>query len=59
LEGVPALFRSLFAGPFEAFLGMPARHRRISMGVQTFDPDALRRMGRQGFGDRATVAKVV
>lgn len=59
LEGVPALFRSLFAGPFEALLAVPARHRRISMGVQTFDPEALRRMGRQGFGDRSIVARVV
>jgi len=59
LEGVPSLFRSLLDGPFEVLLGMPARHRRISMGVQTFDPTQLARMGRQGFGDRAVVAKVV
>lgn len=59
LEGVPALFRSLFTGPFEVLCELPARHRRISMGVQTFDLDALRRMGRHGFGDRATVTKVV
>jgi len=58
LEGVPSLFRSLFTGPFEALLEVPARHRRLSMGVQTFDPAQLRRMGRQGFGDRATVEKV-
>jgi coproporphyrinogen III oxidase-like Fe-S oxidoreductase len=59
LEGVPSLFRSLFTGPFEVLLDLPARHRRISMGVQTFDPAQLRRMGRQGFGDRGTVEKVV
>lgn len=59
LEGVPSLFRSLFAGPFEVLLEMPARHRRISMGVQTFDPELLGHMGRRGYGDRAVVAKVV
>jgi oxygen-independent coproporphyrinogen-3 oxidase len=59
LEGVPALFRSLFSGPFEVLLEVPARHHRISMGVQTFDAEQLRRMGRKGFGDRAVVSKVV
>lgn len=59
LEGVPALFRSLFRGPFEAMLDMPARHRRISMGVQTFDDAALARMGRSHFGDRRDVARAV
>jgi oxygen-independent coproporphyrinogen-3 oxidase len=59
LEGVPALFRSLFQGPFEALLEIPARHRRISMGVQTFDPVQIERMGRTGFGDRNVIARVV
>jgi oxygen-independent coproporphyrinogen-3 oxidase len=59
LEGVPSLFRSLFAGPFEAMLDLPARHRRISMGVQTFDDDRLARMGRRHFGDRRTIRQVI
>jgi oxygen-independent coproporphyrinogen-3 oxidase len=59
LEGVPALFRSLFSGPFEALVGIPARHRRLSMGVQTFDQEQITRMGRQGFGDRRVVSQVV
>ncbi|WP_437723950.1 radical SAM protein [Sorangium sp. So ce861] len=59
LEGVPALFRSLLRGPFEVLLDMPARHRRISMGVQTFDEAMLTRMGRRGFGGRRDVERVV
>jgi oxygen-independent coproporphyrinogen-3 oxidase len=59
LEGIPSLFRSLLRGPFEALLDMPARHRRLSMGVQTFDEAALVRMGRQGFGDQRDIAKVI
>ena len=59
LEGVPSLFRSLLPGPFEVLFDLPARQRRISMGVQTFDDDWLERMGRGHFGDRRTVQKVV
>lgn len=59
LEGVPALFRSLLRGPFEVLRDMPVRHRRISMGVQTFETEMLKRMGRQSLGDRRTVAHVV
>lgn len=59
LEGVPSLFRSLLPGPFEALLDLPARQRRISMGVQTFDDGWIARMGRQHFGDRRTVLQVV
>ncbi len=59
LEGVPSLFRSLLGGPFEALLEIPARHRRVSMGVQTFDERWIARMGRQAFGDRRTVLTVI
>ncbi|HVK64817.1 MAG TPA: radical SAM protein [Polyangium sp.] len=59
LEGVTTLFRSLLPGPFEVLLAMPARHRRISMGVQTFDEEMLARMGRRSFGGRRDVARVV
>lgn len=59
LEGVPSSFRSLFDGPFEVLRDLPARTRRISMGVQTFDPAQLARMGREHFGDARVIAKVV
>src|SRR5262249_57599030 len=36
-----------------------ARHFRISMGIQTFDEDQLRRMGRLGFGTTPTFHEVV
>jgi oxygen-independent coproporphyrinogen-3 oxidase len=60
LEGVPAYFvkrKPLLVDVLREEL--PARHFRVSMGVQTFDPDRLRRMGRQGFGDSATFLAVV
>ena len=38
---------------------LPARHFRISMGVQTFDSDWQARMGRSSFGTRDQVAQVV
>jgi coproporphyrinogen III oxidase-like Fe-S oxidoreductase len=59
LEGVPTLFRSLLRGPFEVMLDMPVRHRRISMGVQTFDDEMLARMGRSHFGDHRDVGRAV
>jgi oxygen-independent coproporphyrinogen-3 oxidase len=36
-----------------------ARHFRISMGIQTFDEDRLRQMGRLGFGTSATFREAV
>jgi coproporphyrinogen III oxidase-like Fe-S oxidoreductase len=59
LEGVPSLFLSLLGGHLEMLERLPVRHRRISMGMQTFDRAQLKRMGRQGFGDAKTVAQVV
>jgi oxygen-independent coproporphyrinogen-3 oxidase len=59
IEGVPSRFLSLFAGPLDALCDMPAASRRISMGLQTFDDEQLARMGRSGFGDRKTFARVV
>jgi oxygen-independent coproporphyrinogen-3 oxidase len=60
LEGVPAYFverRPLLIDilPEET----RARHFRISMGLQTFDVNQLRRMGRLGFGTPETFAEVV
>ena len=36
---------------------LPARHFRLSMGIQTFDKDRLRQMGRLGFGDAGSSAR--
>jgi oxygen-independent coproporphyrinogen-3 oxidase len=60
LEGVPAAFlnrKPLLVDILREEL--PARHFRLSMGVQTFDEDRLRMMGRLGFGTAETFAEVV
>jgi oxygen-independent coproporphyrinogen-3 oxidase len=60
LEGVPAAFlnrRPLLVDILREEL--PARHFRLSMGIQTFDRDRLEQMGRLGFGDGATFREVV
>jgi len=60
LEGVPAYFlkrRPLLVDVLRAEI--PARHYRLSMGIQTFDEDQLRRMGRLAFGTAATFRQVV
>jgi oxygen-independent coproporphyrinogen-3 oxidase len=60
LEGVPAAFihrRPLLVDILREEL--PARHFRLSMGIQTFDRDRLRQMGRLGFGDAETFREVV
>lgn len=59
LEGVPALFLAWWGGPMEVLRDGPGGHRRVSMGVQTFDPAWLARMGRTALGDRRAVEKVV
>jgi coproporphyrinogen III oxidase-like Fe-S oxidoreductase len=60
LEGVPSAFvnrRPLLVDILREEL--PARHLRLSMGIQTFDQDRLRQMGRLGFGDTGTFREVV
>ena len=59
LEGAPVYFLTRQGAILDAFAGIPARHRRLSMGVQTFDSGWLERMGRTHFGDREVVAQVV
>jgi oxygen-independent coproporphyrinogen-3 oxidase len=58
-EGVPRYFLARGGDLLEAFDALPARHRRLSMGVQTFQPAWIERMGRRAFGGRAEVAQVV
>lgn len=60
LEGVPAYFvrrQPLLVDILREEL--PARHFRLSMGVQTFDEERLRQMGRLAFGTTDTFAQVV
>lgn len=59
LEGVPANFlkEPLLVDIMRAHL--PARHYRISMGIQSFSEHWLRRMGRLAFGTAETFRSVV
>jgi coproporphyrinogen III oxidase-like Fe-S oxidoreductase len=60
LEGVPVYF--LKRQPLLMDIlreEIPARHFRISMGIQTFDENRLRQMGRQAFGNVATFVEAV
>lgn len=60
LEGVPAYFilrKPLLIDVLREEIR--ARHFRISMGVQTFDEERLRQMGRLAFGRAETFAQVV
>jgi coproporphyrinogen III oxidase-like Fe-S oxidoreductase len=59
LEGVPRYFLSHDAALTRTLAAMPARRRRVSMGVQTFDRALLERMGRLAFGDRTTIERAV
>ncbi|MGP8199122.1 MAG: radical SAM protein [Limisphaerales bacterium] len=59
LEGIPSLFASWFHAHLKALAALPVRHKRISMGIQTFDRSQIERMGRQSFGDERAVKKIV
>lgn len=60
LEGVPAYFikrQPLLLDVLDAEL--TPRHRRISMGIQSFDVNRLKAMGRLGYGTGDVFAEVV
>ncbi len=59
LEGIPSLFASWFHGHLRSLAKLPARHKRISMGIQTFDRPQLERMGRESFGDEQSIKGIV
>ncbi|HTV39203.1 MAG TPA: radical SAM protein [Candidatus Sulfotelmatobacter sp.] len=59
LEGIPLLFTSWFHAHIKALAAFPTRHKRISMGVQTFERAQIERMGRQSFGDEKMVKGIV
>ena len=60
LEGVPAYFLNRQPLLIDILRDeIPARHFRLSMGIQTFDVKMLERMGRLAFGDSDTFRAVV
>ncbi len=60
LEGVPAAFLNRTPLLVDILRDeIPARHYRLSMGIQTFDEGRLRQMGRLGFGNAETFREVV
>jgi oxygen-independent coproporphyrinogen-3 oxidase len=60
LEGVPAAFLNRRPVLIDVLREeLPARHFRLSMGIQTFNRDRLGQMGRLGFGGGETFREVV
>lgn len=60
LEGVPSRFLQGERKLVDIMRDeLPARHFRISMGIQTFDEHRLKRMGRIGFGNAQTFSNVI
>ena len=59
LEGAPAYFALEDAALLRGCLALGARRVRISMGVQTFDPAWIERMGRTGFSSPVHVEAAV
>jgi oxygen-independent coproporphyrinogen-3 oxidase len=60
LEGVPIYFLKRQPPLWDILREeLPARHFRLSMGIQTFDEDQLERMGRTAFGTGDTFREVV
>jgi coproporphyrinogen III oxidase-like Fe-S oxidoreductase len=59
LEGIPLLFTSWFYAHLKALAAFPTRHKRISMGIQTFERSQIERMGRQSFGDEKMINGIV
>jgi coproporphyrinogen III oxidase-like Fe-S oxidoreductase len=58
LEGAPHLFDRLLSSHLKNLARMPVAQRRISIGVQTFEPNYLRMMGRESFGDAELVRRL-
>jgi oxygen-independent coproporphyrinogen-3 oxidase len=60
LEGIPSAFLNRRPRLVDIVREeLPARHFRLSMGIQTFDRDRLKQMGRLGFGGAETFRDVV
>lgn len=58
LEGVPAFFDHWLSSHLRNLARQPVATKRISLGIQTFDPGFLAAMGRQRFGDERLVKKL-
>ncbi|WXH27514.1 hypothetical protein WA016_01438 [Myxococcus stipitatus] len=58
-EGVPRYFLLRDEALLEVLADARVRHRRISMGIQTFDPAWLRQMGRDAFGGVDDIRRVI
>lgn len=56
LEGVPRYFLLREEALLDVLSAMDVGSRRISMGVQSFDPSWIRRMGREHFGDLEVIS---
>lgn len=59
LEGTPAMVPARGEALLDLLAALPAATRRLSMGVQTFDPAWLRRMGREAIGGPEAVVRAV
>jgi oxygen-independent coproporphyrinogen-3 oxidase len=58
-EGVPIYFIAKKPSPLDVLREIfPASRPRVSLGIQTFLPAQLERMGRRAFGDAADFARV-
>lgn len=59
LEGAPVYFTARKEAMLNCLDEMPVQHRRLSMGVQTFDREILQKMGRQAIGNPDSVERAV
>lgn len=59
LEGAPIYFLRGDGPKLLQLIANTATRGRISMGVQTFDPQRLKQMGRQGYGTKESIQELV
>ena len=59
LEGAPIYFLRGKGPDLLRLLSNTTNRGRISMGIQTFDPQRLKSMGRQGYGNQEDIAQLV
>jgi len=59
LEGVPSYFLKQRGEILKRLSSAPVNKKRLSLGIQTFDKDWIKEMGRTHFGDIRTVQKVI
>ena len=60
LEGAPSFFLGKNGRLLDVLRStMPTERLRLSMGIQTFNPEQIRNMGREAIGSRASVEEAV